>query len=71
MTLDGVAALQFAMSGRFAHAYAIFRAHMSTYRHFRVHFQKRNDVGNKKYYYVKSIVFMYYVRKKRFFKSLF
>jgi len=70
MSLDFIAVGQFVLNGRWAHAYAIFRAHLSIYSNFSKHFRKRTRISNRTYYQVKSIVFQFFIRRKRVYKSL-
>lgn len=71
LLLDGVAAIVFFFEGKPRHSWAILRAHLSFYRHFRTMFRKREKARfTKKYYQTTSIVWSYYVSKKRAFNNL-
>lgn len=69
--LDGIAALRFVFQLKFRHCFAILRAHLSFYRHFRIMYRKREKtVFVSKYYATKSIVWSYYVNQIRKFSDL-
>jgi len=70
MSLDFIAVAQFVLKGRWSHGYAIFRAHLSIYKNYSRHFRKRGMISDQKYYKVKSVVFQFYIGKKRLYKSL-
>ncbi len=71
LVLDGVAFFKFLLEADLAHAWAIPRAHFSFYRHMgkvrkmRVHNKTAAD-----YYGIRSIVWKYFVYKKRTYRSL-
>ncbi len=71
MSLDFIAVAQFVLNGRLPHGYAIFRAHMSIYKNYFRHFRKRGTISDRKYYQLQSIVFQFYIRRKRLYKNLF
>jgi GT2 family glycosyltransferase len=69
LVLDGVAGIKFFLEGKPIHTWAIIKAHFSYYAHFnkmqnkrKYHPIKRND-----YYQTKSIVWDYFVKKKKLF----
>lgn len=75
MLLDGIAAVKFLLSGSSAHAYAVFRAHMSFYAFFGKMKRKRMEYKHEallpsKTLYKKSIVWDYYVRKHKKFSDI-
>ncbi len=71
MLLDGVAGLKFLAEGKFSHFLAILRAHGSFYGNFSKIRKKRKRLPKlKNYYYLQSIVYAYFFRKKRKFRSL-
>lgn len=71
LLLDGIAALRFVFLFKFNHAWAVFRAHLSYYRHFSQTWHKREKVRFvKKYYLTTSIVWSYYVRRIKTFGIL-
>lgn len=76
MFLDGIAAFKFLFEGNLMHFFAVFRAHMSFYWSFSNFLKKRkqlsttihnpNDVG----FFNKSVVWSYFVNKKKDFSQL-
>lgn len=71
MLLDGIAAIQFLLKGKPQHFFAVLKAHFSFYGLLPKFLNKRNKIdSNKNYYRVKSIVFQYFIRKKKYFNQL-
>jgi hypothetical protein len=71
LVLDGVAGIKFLVEFKFLHFLAILKAHFSFYKHIFGLFKKRKTITNKiKYYNKTSIVWLYFVNKKKFYKSL-
>ena len=71
LLLDGVAACWFLLQGKGAHSWAVFRAHLSFYRHVRRMLRKREKSQFvEKYYATTSIVWSYYVHQIRNFNTL-
>ncbi len=76
MILDGIAALQFLLKGEGANFMAVFKAHLSFYQHLKIFRQKRKKIQlsiiGKQHIpiYQRSIVFDYFIRKKRRFSDL-
>lgn len=71
LILDGVASLKFLFELKFAHIYAIIKAHFSFYAHLHALLQKRRALRPKiKYYQRTSIVWDYFVNRKKYYKSL-
>jgi len=71
LLLDGVAALRFILQMRWSHCWAILRAHISFYKHFRRIYGKREKANFiLKYYAVKSIVWSYFVHHRKKFNIL-
>lgn len=71
LLLDGIAGLRFIYQLKFKHCWAIIRAHLSYYRHFRKMYTKReksNYVTN--YYATKSIVWSHFVHQIRNYHKL-
>ena len=77
MVLDGLATVQFLMSGQFSHIFALLQAHFSFYKHLpemlrkrkgfnRSHKTEMNAVG----LYKKSIILDRFVYKKTRFSDL-
>jgi len=71
MLLDALAAWQFLVSGKPSHFFAVFKAHLSFYSLTPKFIKKRNKHAKKiAYYQIKSIVWMYFIRKKTTFIAL-
>jgi GT2 family glycosyltransferase len=71
LVLDGIAGVQFFVQGKFKHTWAIIKAHFSFYSLFSEYYKKRSNFQTRKYYMIKSVVFLYYVKKNRVFKDIF
>jgi len=71
VVLDGLAGIQFLFKGKFAHIWAIIRAHFSFYSLFSKNYNKRERFQSKRYYKLKSIVYKYYVNNGKVFENLF
>ena len=71
MILDGVAACKFLMQGKFNHFLAVGRAHFHFYLKFSFFFKKRNSISKPNYFKINSIVFSYFIRKRKVFLELF
>ncbi len=71
LILDGIASVKFFFEFKFSHILAILKAHFSFYTHLNIMLNKRGK-GNKTldYYSVNSIVFDYFIKKKKLFKDL-
>lgn len=71
LILDGVAGLHFLSQGKLKHFWAIIRAHLSYYRNFVRTFSKRDEIDKDfKYFNCTSIVWSYFVYKKRTFNQI-
>ncbi len=71
MLLDGMAALQFLLKGRPKHFFAIAKAHLSFYGLAPIFLQKRKKYASSiKYFKTESIVFQYFIMKRKHFKQL-
>lgn len=71
MVLDGIAGIQFLLQGKPKHTIAIIQAHFSFYGLIPTFLKKRKNFSSSiKYYNIKSIVWTYYIRKKRIFNVL-
>ncbi len=69
--LDGIAAIRFILQLKPAHFLAIFKAHLSFYRHFSKMYKKREKANFITMYYVtKSIVWSYFVDHVKNFNIL-
>lgn len=71
MILDGIAGIRFLTQGKFGHTLAILKAHFSFYCLSLKYLEKRKEFQIQQYYMVKSIVFLYYIRKMNLFKEIF
>lgn len=71
LLLDGIAGIQFLFQGKFKHFMAILKAHFSFYSLFSVHYKKRAHFQSEKYYYTKSIVYLYFIKKFKIFSNIF
>jgi GT2 family glycosyltransferase len=71
MILDGIAGIRFLTQGKLKHTLAVLHAHFSFYCMSVSYLKKRKDFQIQKYYTVKSIVFIYYIKKLTFFKEIF
>lgn len=71
LCLDGLAGIHFLFQGKPRHTFSIIRAHFSFYRHLPNFIKKRTKTDeNDSYYQIKSIVYQYYIRKKKTFNKL-
>ncbi|MCC9019951.1 glycosyltransferase family 2 protein [Flavobacterium lipolyticum] len=71
MVLDGIAGIRFLTQGKVSHTYAILKAHFSFYSISLKYLKKRKDFQIQEYYMVKSIVYLYYLKKLQVFKEIF
>lgn len=71
MTLDGIAGVRFLTQGKIKHTFAILHAHFSFYCLSILYLRKREYFQIQKYYTVKSVVFLYYIKKLTYFKDIF
>ncbi|VAW09847.1 Glycosyltransferase [hydrothermal vent metagenome] len=71
LLLDGVAAMRFVLQLKFSHCFAILRAHLSFYVHFRTMYRKREkDNFILNYYSTRSIVWSHFVHHKNTYDIL-
>lgn len=71
MLLDAVAAFQFLLQGKPNHFFAILKAHFSFYGLFQKFLQKRKEnASTLNYFKIKSIVFQYFMFKKKHYDQL-
>lgn len=71
LILDGIAAVRFILQFKPVHCWAIFKAHLSYYRHFGKMYKKREkDNFIPSYYITKSIVWSYFVYHVKNFNIL-
>jgi len=71
LVLDGIAGIQFLLTGKFSHCFAVIKAHFSFYGQFSNAKRKRSDVQLSNYFKIKSVVWNYHIKKIKTFKSLF
>ncbi|MDQ1769579.1 glycosyltransferase [Labilibaculum sp. A4] len=76
MVLDGIAAMKFLLSGEFSNFGAVFKAHLSYYSMFSKMREKRTKMipfvtkTDHKEMYKNSIIFDFYLRKKKHFSDI-
>lgn len=71
MILDGIAGMRFLTQGKLKHSLAVLHAHFSFYCVSLIYLRKRKDFQMQQYYTVRSIVFLYYIKKLIVFKEIF
>ena len=68
LVLDGITGIKFLVELKPRHFWALIRAHLSFYYYFFKMLRKRNpELSKNKYYQVKSIVWNYFIMKKKHF----
>ncbi len=72
LTFDGIAAIRFLFQLKFLHFWAIMKSHVNFYWNLRTILKNRKKHLQKKknYYEVKSIIWQYYIKKKKKFNVL-
>ena len=70
MILDGIVGVQFLFQGKFKHLFALLKAHFSFYSVINSTLKKRNKINSANYYYTKSIVYCYFVKKIQLFTNI-
>lgn len=70
LVLDGVAAMRFFVSMKWSHVWAIFKAHAAFYFFLPRYISRRTGPKRKDYYYVRSIAWLYFNKKKEVFRQL-
>ena len=71
LILDGFAGMKFLCEFKFKHFVAILQAHFSFYAQLNKMLKKRNKDSKLEHYFnVQSIVFSYFVQRKKYFKDL-
>lgn len=71
LILDGLAAIKFLFELKFSHILAILKAHFSFYRHLSSLLRQRKLLSQSKNYYQKpSIVWLYFIQKRKYFDCL-
>lgn len=71
MILDGIAGIRFLFQGKFAHFFAILKAHFYFYHLISINYKKRGKTQLQTYYKLKSIVYSYYIKRGIVFEKLF
>lgn len=71
LCLDGLAGIQFLMTGKFMHCWAIVKAHYAFYNLIPQVAKKRTKTQKNNYYKKESIVYLYFVKNKKKFINLF
>jgi hypothetical protein len=71
LLLDGLAGINYLFHGKFAHTWAIVKAHFKVYTLFYKFLNKRKSKKYKNYYKVNSIVALYYLKNIRTFGEKF
>ena len=69
MILDGIAGFQFLFKGKFKHFLAILKAHFYFYKLIFKNLKKRGLIKKNNYYQTESIVYNYFVKNKKLYKS--
>jgi len=69
LLLDGLAGFRFVTSGKFAHLFAILKAHFYFYLKLFYFLNKRQSKQYKNYYKTKSVVYQYFVKNGKVFVS--
>jgi GT2 family glycosyltransferase len=70
LILDGIAGIQFLAQGQFKQLLAILKAHFAFYCLFYKNYNKRDDFQSPKYYFTKSIVYLYFINKVKVFNNI-
>lgn len=70
LILDGIAGIKFLFQGKIVHVFAILKAHFHFYHLLGRNLKKRNQFQKANYYYTKSIVWSYFVQRKRTFNRI-
>jgi GT2 family glycosyltransferase len=68
--LDGLAGIQLLFQGKITHVFAILKAHFHFYHLLAKNLKKRNQTQKTDYFYTKSIVWSYFVQKKKTFNRI-
>ncbi|MBK0368825.1 glycosyltransferase family 2 protein [Flavobacterium agrisoli] len=71
LILDGIAGIRFLSQFKFKHFWAIIKAHFFFYWYLIKYCNKRTITKNHAYFNVKSIVFIYFLKKMTTFKEIF
>jgi GT2 family glycosyltransferase len=71
LILDGVAAIQFLVTGNYKHTFAVLKAHFYFYFYFFRFYKKRAKIQKQNYFKTNSIIYSYYIANKKSFTELF
>lgn len=71
LVLDGIAGIQFLFRGMPRHTMAIINAHFGFYKLMKSNALKRDAHQEQQYFKIKSIVWSYYLKGKKFYTTLF
>ena len=69
LCLDGLAGIQFIFKGKFAHCWAIIKAHFEFYYLINRNLKKRSSTASENYYHTKSIVYKYFIKSGTVFEK--
>lgn len=70
LALDGIAAIRFLFQGKFGHFFAVLKAHFSFHFNQIAYLKDRKRQKTPSTIYSKSIIWEYYIKKKRKYKNL-
>ncbi len=71
LCLDGLTGLRFLTQFKVQHFFAIIKAHFSFYSHlFGLLKQRSSSIQKQHYYHTKSIVWQYFIRRKKYFSQI-
>lgn len=71
MLFDGVAGIRYILQGKFSFTLAILKAHCDFYFRLFYFLNKRKSVYYKNYYKIRSIIWLYFIKKGRIFAENF
>ncbi|MFN8275089.1 MAG: glycosyltransferase family 2 protein [Flavobacteriaceae bacterium] len=71
LSLDGIAGIQFLIKRQPMHCWAVLRSHFWFYFRLPKNCRKRTQKQSNKYYLTTSIVYQYFVRRKKRFQDIF
>lgn len=71
LCLDGVAGIRFLLQGKWNHTAAIIKAHYAFYGLFSEMYESRGIFQHVRFYKVRSVVWLYFFKRKKTFPSLF
>ncbi|HQA73606.1 MAG: glycosyltransferase family 2 protein [Flavobacterium sp.] len=70
LSMDGIAGIQFLVKGQWKHFLAILKAHFYFYKMINKNLRKRKPNNSQDYYYLKSIVFCYFLKNTKLFTKI-